>query len=152
MARRSPRRYLLASLAMALLAALVGAWPAWALAGSPGVQGMAAGAAVALLGAWLGHLPLAFVRRRPQWLEAAALAGVGVRLLATLVLAGLLLLLGPFPGEPVAIGLVLTYLSLLVLEIRDVVKRGRETLEPSVAASGSASKTPAGEHDPVVTR
>ncbi len=117
------------SLAITLAITLLGAWPVHALWGPDGVIGLALGAAAALLGAVAGRIPQLFFRQGPDALFHAAFAGVGVRLLATLVLAAPLMLLAPYPRESMAIGLVLTYLSLLIVEVRDllVASRGEQT-------------------------
>jgi hypothetical protein len=111
------------------------AWPVWKLFGETGLYGLLAGAGAALVGALLGHLPRFFIKPSPHAMVAAGLIGVGVRLFATLILAGLLLLLVPLPREPVAIGLVLTYLSLLALEVRDLIR-----LSESEAGTGEGAQ------------
>lgn len=116
--------YALRVLGVGLLCFGLGAWPAWALAGPAGLAGLAVGVGVALLGSALGHLPLLFFRRGPDAVFFAALAGVGVRLLATLALALVAVFALPFPREAVAIGLVLAYLSLLAIEVRGLIVLG----------------------------
>lgn len=134
--------YLLRTLGVAVLAGALGAWPAWALAGVRGLWGLAVGVGVALLGALLGHLPRLFFRRGPDAVLHAALAGVGIRLLATLALALVAIFSFPFPREAVAMGLVLAYLSLLAIEVRDLVVLGRREIHrpaggPREEADGS---------------
>lgn len=101
------------------------AWPVHAWWGIEGLWGLFLGIAAALGGALLGHLPRFFIRPSPHALVAAGLAGIGVRLFSTMILAGILLFLTPFPREAVALGLLFTYLALLSLEIRELVQLGR---------------------------
>lgn len=119
-------------LAITLAITLLGAWPVHAFWGRDGVIGLALGAGAAFLGAIAGRIPQLFFRQGPDALFYAAFAGVGVRLLATLVLAAPLMLLAPYPRESMAIGLVLTYLSLLVVEVRDLLVASRGEQSPTL--------------------
>ncbi len=121
-------RYVLAIATAGGLAFVVGAWPAWALARGSGLIALAVGVGIAWLGAVLGHLPLLFFRRSEDAVLNAALAGVGIRLLSTLAMAVVALFSLPFPREPLAIGLVLAYLSLLAMEVRGLVSLSRASV------------------------
>lgn len=105
--------------------AIVTAWPAYALAGPDGLAALALAALVSLLGAVLGRAPRLVFRHGPDALFHAAMAGLGLRLLGTLALAAPVMLFAGLPTIPFALGLVPTYLALLVLEVRDLVVRSR---------------------------
>jgi len=104
------------------------AWPVHAWAGPEGVIALALAAAVCLVGAILGRIPHLFFRKGPDAIFHAALAGLGLRLLGTLALGAPLLLFTSLPQMPFAVGLVVVYFSLLLLEVRDLVVASR-TLE-----------------------
>ena len=130
--------------AAVLTAVLVAAcaWPCWKLFGEPGLIGLVVGAAASLIGAVLGHLPRYFIKEGPHAMVTAAMAGVGIRLLATMILAGVALFLLPLPREAVAIGLVLTYLSLLALEVRDLVRLSKAEMAEVEGARDGADGAP----------
>jgi hypothetical protein len=116
--------YLFRILGVGLLAFGLGFWPARALAGAEGIPALAIGVGISLLGALLGHLPVFFTKPGSAQLLPMALAGMGIRLLATLALAGAAFFLLQTPREPLGIGLVLAYLSLLALEVRGLIVLG----------------------------
>jgi hypothetical protein len=124
------------------------AWPVHALAGRAGLAAFGVGAGVCLLGAAIGRIPHLFFKG-PDAIFHASMAGVGARLLGTLVLATPLLFLTGLPRLPLAAGLVLTYLMLLVLEVRDLMAVSRVEaspptgpVEPSPTANPTANGVP----------
>ena len=141
-ASTSTTGYLPRATVIAVVIAAVCAWPVWKLFGTPGLVGLLVGVGAALLGAILGHLPRFFVRPGPHAMVAAGLAGVGVRLLSTLVLAGVALFALSVPREAVAIGLVFTYLSLLALEVRDLIQLSQAEAEGVEGAQEGADGAP----------
>lgn len=124
-------RHLLKALLAVLALCGVAAWPIHALAGPRGLLAFGVGAGVGLLGAAVGRLPHLFFKG-PDAIFHASMAGVGARLLGTLVLAVPTLLLTGLPRLPLAAGLVLTYLMLLVLEVRDLLAISRAESGPAV--------------------
>lgn len=123
--------------AHALLTLLVGAAAAalcWAVAGPQAAATVPWAAAVAFAGTLLGRLAGGLVpQRTPESAAQAALAGMGVRMLATLALAWVAAEAGVAPLA--AFGLVLgaLYLSALVLEVAHAAAevRGRAGGLPS---------------------
>lgn len=134
--------------AHALLTLLVGAAAAalcWAVAGPEAAATVPWAAAVAFSGTLLGRLAGRLVpQRTPESAAQAALAGMGVRMIATLVLAWLAAQAGVTPLA--AFGLVLgaLYLSALVLEVAHAAAevRGRSAQLPS--PPGPSSRDGAG--------
>ena len=110
--------------ALALVAALVAAaaWPAHALWGGMGLLAFAVAAGASLVGFALGRLPHLLLTQGSDALFHAALAGLGARLLGTLAIAAPLMILSGLPLTPFAVGLLLSYLALLVLEVVDLVQ------------------------------
>jgi len=124
--------YLLkATLVVAAITAAA-AWPVRAWAGDAGLTALLIASAVSLVGAALGRLPHLFFRRGPDAIFHASMAGLGLRLLGTLAIAAPIMMLSGLPLVPFALGLVLAYFSLLILEVRDLVVLSR--LPPVAAA------------------
>ncbi len=109
---------------------LLGSAVAWEIGGPRAALGLALGGTAATVGSVLGRLPFCWVGPEPGALVNGAIAGMGIRLLSTLVLASVLLFAVPIPREPVAIGLVLIYLSVLALEVRELAALGRRATDP----------------------
>lgn len=126
-------RHLLKTLVLILALCLVAAWPVVALSGSRGLVAFLLGAAACWVGAALGRLPHLFFRG-PDAIFHASMAGVGARLLGTMTVASPLLLISDLPRMPLAAGLVLAYLMLLVLEVWELM-----------ALSRTLTSTPAGD-------
>jgi hypothetical protein len=122
---RAPRTWKTGlSKALLLVAVLVAACalPAHAWAGGAGLIALLLAAAVALFGGLAGRLPRALLPPQdPNFDVNAALAGVGARLLVTAALALVVLVATPVPRLPFATFLVLAYLLLLVVEIREAL-------------------------------
>lgn len=117
--------YLLKATLVVVAVAAAAAWPVRAWAGDAGLVALTVASAVCLLGAALGRLPRLFLGRGPDAILGASMAGVGVRLLGTLAIAAPLMLLSGLPLAPFAVGLILAYFSLLVLEVWDLTGQSR---------------------------
>jgi hypothetical protein len=117
-------RFTLVAAATVVAACAAGAWPTLRMAGEGGLVAMAVAAGVALATSVLGYVPLAVTTRSPLDRRAQAfLAGMGLRLFATLgVLLAVWVLDAPHKGVIVVWTGVL-YLLLLLVEIL-VVARG----------------------------
>lgn len=114
----------------------VAAWPMRAWAGDEGLTALLIAAAAGLVGAVLGRVPHLFFRSGPDAIFHASMAGLGVRLLGTLAIAAPIMMLSGLPLMPFAIGLLLAYFALLVLEVRDLIVLSRKA--PPTAAPGAA--------------
>ncbi|MFM8385513.1 MAG: hypothetical protein ACKOCB_01645 [Planctomycetia bacterium] len=134
--------------AHALLTLLVGAAAAalcWAVAGPEAAATVPWAAAVAFSGTLLGRLAGRLVpQRTPEAAAQAALAGMGVRMIATLVLAWLAAQAGVTPLA--AFGLVLgaLYLSALVLEVAQAAAEVRGRMRDLPSPPGPSSRGGAG--------
>mgnify|MGYP001821773971 CR=1 FL=1 len=126
----------------------VAAWPVHAWAGDQGLTALLIASAVGLAGAVLGRLPHLFFSG-PDAIFHASMAGLGLRLLGTLAIAAPLMMLSGLPLMPFALGLVLAYFALLVLEVRDLVVLSRSA---STAAAPHAAAPRAADPDGVPTR
>jgi len=116
--------YLLKATVTVAAVTAAAAWPVHAWAGDEGLTALLIASAVGLVGAVLGHLPHFFFRG-PDAVFHASMAGLGVRLLGTLAIAAPIMMLSGLPLLPFALGLVLAYFSLLILEVRDLIVLGR---------------------------
>jgi hypothetical protein len=115
----------------------VAAWPVRELLGDAGLRALAWAACVAFLGACAGRLPrLLIPQDRPEAPVQAAMAGFGVRLLTTAVLAFVAITVGRPHGIAFALSVTGLYLVLLVLEVRDAVRE--------IADVAPATRPPAG--------
>jgi hypothetical protein len=116
-------RFLLRALLGTAVAVAVGFLPFRAWAGTEGVLALGLAAAVALGGALVGRLPRVWLLRadRPEGPVLAAMAGIGVRMLFTAAATLVVLKVKPVPSLPFAVAVVVTYLLLLVLEVREAV-------------------------------
>ena len=123
------------SMAVLVLAAVgaVVAWPVHALFGPEGLQAFAIAFGVCMAGAVLGRIPHLFFKRGPDALFQASLAGLGLRLMGTLAVAAPLLLFSELERVPFAIGLMIAYFALLLLEVKDLVSASRATPESGEA-------------------
>ncbi|MFM8980831.1 MAG: hypothetical protein ACKOSS_10285 [Planctomycetia bacterium] len=138
-------RILAAHALLTLLVSLAAAALCWAVAGPEAAATVPWAAGVTLAGTVLGRLAGRLVpQRTPEAAAQAALAGMGVRMIATLVLAWLASQAGVTPLA--AFGLVLgaLYLSALVLEVAHAAAevRGRVSRLPS--PPGPSSRDGAG--------
>ena len=74
-------------------------------------------AAVNLVGCWLSFVPIAVARRRrPDYLQQAALGGILVRMIVAGTAALLAMTLGPWASFPLSVWMIVFYLSLLAVE------------------------------------
>ena len=117
--------YLLKATLLVAAVTAAAAWPVRAWAGDEGLTALLIASAVSLAGALLGRLPHLFFRRGPDAIFHASMAGLGLRLLGTLAIAAPIMMLSGLPLMPFALGLVLAYFALLVLEVRDLILLGR---------------------------
>lgn len=100
-------------------------WPAWA----GGVVYFAAG--MNLAACWLSFLPVVVVRRRrPSYVPQAALGATVIRVLAVASGTFAAIRCGWWPCWPVAVWVVIFYVSLLVVETVAVVRLARELWAP----------------------
>jgi hypothetical protein len=132
--------YLFKAVLVLTAVAAVAAWPVYALGGARGLEAFGVALAVCMVGAVLGRLPHLFFKRGPDALFHASLTGLGLRLLGTLAVAAPLLLFSGMERVPFAIGLVVAYFALLVLEVRDLVTSSRRppvssAIEPGAGVS-----------------
>lgn len=119
----------------------VAAWPVHAWAGSAGLTALVVAAAVCLAGAALGRVPHLFFRRGPDAILHASMAGLGLRLLGTLAIAAPLAFFTDLPRLPFGVALILDYLALLVLEVRDLsVKSRTATIHETPNADGATTR------------
>jgi hypothetical protein len=120
-----------AGAAAATLAALcaAGAWPTWKLAAEDGLVAMGVAAGLSLLGAVVGFLPSASAQSATYAARmSAATLGIAVRLFVTLV--GVFVALQVLPGSArwaFVAWVGIDYLTLVVVEIRLVLRPGRGT-------------------------
>jgi hypothetical protein len=115
-------RFLLKALVVTAAVAAAAALPVRAYWGEPGLMALAFAAGVALAGAAVGRLPRRLIpSTTPDAPVHAAMAGIGARLLATSALAFVVTLSGAVPSLPFAASLVVLYMALLTLEVRDAV-------------------------------
>lgn len=117
--------YLLRATVLVAAITAVAAWPVRAWEGDEGLTAVLLAGAVSLVGAVLGRLPHLFFRSGPDAIFHASMAGLGLRLLGTLAIAAPIMMLSGLPLMPFALGLVLSYLSLLVLEVCDLISLSR---------------------------
>ena len=105
----------------------VAAWPMHMWAGDDGLTALLIAGAVAWVGSVLGRIPHLFFRSGPDAIFYASMAGLGVRLLGTLAIAAPIMILSGLPLMPFALGLLLAYFALLVLEVHDLILQSRRT-------------------------
>lgn len=112
----------LLTLALCALAYL----PVRAWVGAEALRALGCAAAAAYAGALLGHgAGLLLPRRRPESAAQAAFLALGVRLMATVLLAFVLLRAVEPPAPPFALVLGALYLALLVLEVGEALAEVR---------------------------
>jgi hypothetical protein len=133
--------YLLKATLVVAAVTAAAAWPVHAWAGERGLTALLVASAVGLVGAVLGRVPHLVFTRGPDAIFHASMAGLGLRLLGTLAIAAPIMMLSGLPLMPFALGLVLAYFSLLILEVRDLVVMGRAVprTDGAVPAPGTAN-------------
>ncbi|UCG31791.1 MAG: hypothetical protein JSU68_08985 [Phycisphaerales bacterium] len=100
-----------------VLAVAMGAYVTHQVAGGAGIKAMLVGCAVAMLGNWMGALPVAMVSgRAARDGGLAALMGTALRFLAALVLTPALALTGWVDVAPFVIWVAISYLAILIGE------------------------------------
>jgi hypothetical protein len=128
-------RFLLKSLFVTAAVCAAAALPVRAYWGEDGLAALALAGGVALLGALLARLPRSWIRGDdPAAPVHRAMATVGARLIGTTALALAVVLLRVVPRVPFGASLVVLYLVLMTIEMRDAiaeVNRGPASVAPS---------------------
>ncbi len=141
------KNHLLRPLLLTVLVAVVLAWPAWAWGGEMGLVALTVAGGICLIAAWLALVPRLFLSVGPQSdanESNAVLAATGVRLLATMVGALVVLMAKPFDTWQFIAWLAAFYSVHLVLEVfvslRDLgqnhARSGTRDSETSPESSG----------------
>ncbi len=136
-------RALALSLLVAVAACALAAWPANAWAGREGLQALAWAGAIGWLAAVAGHLTahlLTGLLPGPGAAIQALQAGMGVRLLITLIGATPIFLLKLVPTLPFTAWIALHYLAQLVLEVFVSLRIVGQNPGPSAGNGGRADE------------
>jgi hypothetical protein len=133
-------RFLLKALFVTVAVCALAVFPVRAFWGESGLLALAVAAGVALVGAALGRLPRLFIPREgPDAPVHQALATIGARLLSTAALALAVVVARPVPNVPFALCLVVLYLVLMGLEVREaIVEVARGSVPASPREAGGA--------------
>jgi hypothetical protein len=127
--------------AVTVVLGALGAGPTTRWAGPASLGALLAGCAVGLLASVLGVLPSVLLRRPPQEAALVALGAMGLRFGAAALLGLVLVLATPLPPRPLLLWIGISYLILLPLETRFVLRQSAENSSEKTAETAERVKT-----------
>jgi hypothetical protein len=152
MRRLSFLRYGRLATGVGVLLVILGWWPSEALGGPRGTTSLLLAAGISVVAALAGRsVHMALIRLAPGGQEPATapLAGLGARLLLSLVAVLIVVRLEPFPLMTFAIQIAVAYLALLCLEVFvNLRELGEHQPRTGPVSDGSGGSTSNGSSPP----
>ncbi len=108
----------------------IGYFPTLRLAGAEALPALLAGCAIAVVGSWIGAVPLVISSPAPANVLTVVMTGTALRLLVVVMLSVAAGLSGFFPTAPLLVWVAIGYLGLLVPDTIFAVRVARDAAAP----------------------